>query len=48
MSSLLERLVDVNGGLKFLANLILDMMTKNDINFKNKLILHPFIFGGCF
>ena len=31
ISSILERLVDVDGGFKFLANLILDMMTKNHI-----------------
>ena len=48
MSSILERLVDVDGGFKFLANLILDMMTKNHIHFRNKLILHPCIFGDCF
>ena len=48
MSSILERLVDVDGGFEFLKNLILDMMTKNHINFKNKLIVHPCIFGDCF
>ena len=33
MSSILGRLENVDRGFKFLANLILDMMTKNQINF---------------
>ena len=45
ISSILERLVDVDGGFEFLENLILDMMTKNHINFKINLMLHPCIFG---
>ena len=47
ISSILERLVDVDGGFEFLENLIVDMVTKNHINFKINLILHPCIFGDC-
>ena len=47
ISSILERLVDVDGDFEFLENLIVDMMTKSHINFKINLMLHPCIFGDC-
>ena len=47
MSSILERLVDVDGDFKFLANLILDMMTKNTTPFHLwRLFLNMFLNQG--